>query len=95
MESIKALPIISLFVSTSMGAIWGLVIALIINCILLEISISAFFNIYFGLFYIVVSYIIWVRIANKAKISTDTSLSKTQPKILTHDDRILYLNLKL
>eukprot|EP00916_Digyalum_oweni_P003697 GHVL01006598.1.p1 GENE.GHVL01006598.1~~GHVL01006598.1.p1 ORF type:complete len:237 (+),score=26.08 GHVL01006598.1:26-712(+) len=53
-------------VSSSIGIIFGIIISLIVNCTLIEISLSAFFSIYFGLLFIAAGLIILWRVLGQA-----------------------------
>lgn len=56
------------------GAFLGMVISLIVNCTLVEISLSAFFSMYFGILFIAVGVIILWRILGQE--STDGTQTK-------------------
>jgi len=65
-------------ISGFVGVVLGIIISLIVNCTLVEISISAFFSLYFGILFIVVGAIILWRIFSQDESSADTK-SKRVP----------------
>ncbi|KAF4674545.1 hypothetical protein FOL47_009071 [Perkinsus chesapeaki] len=50
------------------GAVLGIIISLVVNCTLVEISMSAFFALYFGLLFISVGCVILWRISTQAQM---------------------------
>jgi len=56
-------------VSGLVGAFLGMIISLIVNCTLVEISLSAFFSMYFGILFIAVGVIILWRILGQDGVS--------------------------
>lgn len=54
--------LINLALSTSIGGMIGYYLAFIINAVLIEISINAFFNIYYGTMFILLGFFLIFRI---------------------------------
>ena len=68
--------ILSLILATFLGALFGVVLAIVINSILIEVSIHAFFNVYYGILFLVFGSLLLVRINSRSKISGETSGGK-------------------
>ena len=60
--------LISLLVSTGIGAILGVFLAFAINAVLIQISINPFFNIYYGVLFALLGLMLTYRINQKNKI---------------------------
>jgi len=60
----------------------GIIISLIVNCTLVEISISSFFSLYFGILFIVVGGIILWRIFSQDNLDGSGSPAKRKPLAL-------------
>mmetsp|Transcript_24133 Transcript_24133/g.39319 ORF Transcript_24133/g.39319 Transcript_24133/m.39319 type:complete len:232 (+) Transcript_24133:42-737(+) len=65
-------------ISGFVGVLLGIIISLIVNCTLVEISISSFFSLYFGFLFIVVGGIIIWRIFSQDVAYTKESVGKRQ-----------------
>eukprot|EP00933_Yihiella_yeosuensis_P005778 TRINITY_DN110366_c0_g1_i1.p1 TRINITY_DN110366_c0_g1~~TRINITY_DN110366_c0_g1_i1.p1 ORF type:complete len:242 (+),score=37.62 TRINITY_DN110366_c0_g1_i1:96-821(+) len=61
------------------GVMLGIIISLIVNCTLVEISISSFFSLYFGFLFVVVGGIILWRIFSQDVASSDQSSAMRGP----------------
>ena len=59
-----------LFTATLIGCGYGLILSVLINSVLIEISINAFFNIYYGLLFLLMGAILMIRINQKNKIAS-------------------------
>jgi len=66
-------------VSGFVGVLLGIIISLIVNCTLVEISISSFFSLYFGILFIVVGGIIIWRIFSQEGGDAVESSAKRKP----------------
>jgi len=66
-------------ISGFVGVLLGIIISLIVNCTLVEISISAFFSLYFGILFIVVGGIIMWRIFSQEGGDAVESAAKRKP----------------
>eukprot|EP00435_Cladocopium_sp_Y103_P007895 s5799_g2.t1 len=65
-------------ISGFVGVLLGIIISLIVNCTLVEISISSFFSLYFGFLFIVVGGIIIWRIFSQDVAYNKESVGKRQ-----------------
>eukprot|EP00386_Alphamonas_edax_P014366 GDKI01044166.1.p2 GENE.GDKI01044166.1~~GDKI01044166.1.p2 ORF type:complete len:238 (-),score=81.44 GDKI01044166.1:34-747(-) len=63
-------------ISAAVGMVLGIIISLIVNCTLVEISLSAFFALYFGLLFITVGAVILVRVWGQT--AEETKAKRTQ-----------------
>eukprot|EP00397_Hematodinium_sp_SG-2012_P049282 GEMP01056787.1.p1 GENE.GEMP01056787.1~~GEMP01056787.1.p1 ORF type:complete len:225 (+),score=24.92 GEMP01056787.1:77-751(+) len=59
-------------VAGTIGLFLGIVVSLVVNCTLVEISISAFFSLYFGILFIVVGVIILWRVKVHSSVREST-----------------------
>lgn len=66
-------------ISGFVGVLLGIIISLIVNCTLVEISISSFFSLYFGILFIVVGGIILWRIFSQDAGEEIGSTAKRKP----------------
>lgn len=67
-------------ISGSVGVLLGIIISLIVNCTLVEISISSFFSLYFGVLFIVVGGIVlWRIFSQEAGDSMGASTAERKP----------------
>mmetsp|Transcript_56310 Transcript_56310/g.163321 ORF Transcript_56310/g.163321 Transcript_56310/m.163321 type:complete len:233 (+) Transcript_56310:117-815(+) len=66
-------------ISGFVGVLLGIIISLIVNCTLVEISISSFFSLYFGVLFIVVGGIILWRIFSQEAGDGMGSTAKREP----------------
>ncbi|CAE8627834.1 unnamed protein product [Polarella glacialis] len=66
-------------ISGFVGVLLGIIISLIVNCTLVEISISSFFSLYFGFLFVVVGGIILWRIFSQDSADSKESQAKRRP----------------
>mmetsp|Transcript_48352 Transcript_48352/g.144375 ORF Transcript_48352/g.144375 Transcript_48352/m.144375 type:complete len:233 (-) Transcript_48352:37-735(-) len=66
-------------ISGFVGVLLGIIISLIVNCTLVEISISSFFSLYFGILFVVVGGIILWRIFSQEAEDGMGSTAKRKP----------------
>ncbi|VWU49393.1 conserved membrane protein, unknown function [Hepatocystis sp. ex Piliocolobus tephrosceles] len=66
--------------SSIIGMILGIICSLIVNCTLVEVSLSTFFSMYFGILFIVVGIIIFWRLS--ANIGDESENRRTQLMVL-------------
>jgi undecaprenyl pyrophosphate phosphatase UppP len=59
---------LTLFLATLVGGSLGLFLAYAINTILVSVSINAFFNVYYGILFLVLGTLLLARINQKNKI---------------------------
>lgn len=62
-------------ISGIVGLFLGIIVSLVVNCTLVEISISAFFALYFGILFIVVGLIILWRVKVHTRDKTENALN--------------------
>ncbi|PFH36388.1 putative membrane protein [Besnoitia besnoiti] len=68
-------------ISASVGIAMGIIASLIVNCTLVEISMSSFFSFYFGLLFVTVGSVILWRIQVTSKMASDISAGESdQPR---------------
>jgi hypothetical protein len=58
----------SLILSTWIGSFLGIYLAISINTILIEVSLNAFFNLYFGGIFVMLGLVLMYRVNSKNKI---------------------------
>ena len=60
--------LITLIIATSIGSLFGIFLAIGINSVLIQISINAFFNVYYGVLFFMMGLMLLYRINQKNKI---------------------------
>lgn len=70
--------VISLLLATTVGSVLGVFLATGINSVLIQVSINAFFNVYFGVLFFGIGVMLLFRISSKNKIQNQASPSYSQ-----------------
>ena len=68
--------VLSLLASTCVGCMFGIFLAVGINSVLIQISINAFFNVYYGLLFFAMGILLLYRVNQKNKIQNSFSLEE-------------------
>jgi len=83
--------ILYLFLATILGGLLGLAMAMLINCVLIQVSINAFFNLYFGLIFIITSLTLLFRLRRKSQIEISSQPQVGNKRALLQINHIVQL----